>query len=476
MWKQIELPKTVRLTKSLNEAAQNWSFIRLRNSLIKSDGIHIAPHPDYTASFIGPIVDFNVTDNLPTTAKVYPYQNGMFSILLSQRRVYLVWATPPVSSGALDITGYIGIENSNWSCLVEMPRLNTRTLRHFALFFSNSLGVPEVVHGSSIIWVDVSGIPPAFTASMYEIIDVWHQPPNRPAILTRLTRDEEPAVVRYAVTHQGKLESRLSDYTETLVSRRSTNVRIYGTSAVPAGGKVHIYRWTSVLNTWQHLTTINELDTEKWWYLDTAPLDWVNPVVKYPPIGSDYVGIVDAAVYHADRYYLASGNKVRCSRIGEMVFTPTPIFPVDGAYVYFHDVVEWLFSWGSHVLVLTPAGWYRLVESDGSFYTIPVNFPIPISRWGVKETEHGLFILAHNGLWLLDREENLRLVWSVDMRRLFDIDLDRRNTPVIISLDETVVNVTVFSGNDQYTGVEGYSVDMEHGSISGAHTILNRLW
>ena len=478
MWKEVTFPKTVRLTKSLNEAAQNWSFIRLRNGTIKPDGIHITPHPDYIASFDGLITGSNVLGNLPTVVRTYPFHNGMFSLVLSQKRIYLLWVNPPTSGGLVDITDYLDVENSTWSCIVEMPRLNTRTLKHFAVFFSNRVGEGTVTNPSHIIWIDVSGSSPVFNDSMHISLEALYQSPNKPVALTRLVKDEEPALVRYAVSYQSKFEGLLSDYTEVLVSRSSTSVRLYGTSAVPTSAAVNIYRWTSTLNQWQHLTTITGSGTENWWYVDTTPLDWVNPVVKYPPVGVEWVGMVNAGVYHADRYYLATENKVCCSRVGEMVFTVTPVFPVDGSYVYFHDTVEWLFSWGSHVLVSTPSGWYRLIETDGSFYTIPVNFPIPISRWAVKETNYGLFILSHNGLWLLDREENLRLVWSVDMRRLFDIDLNRRSTPLVISLspDGTVVNVTVFSGTSQYTGLEGYSIDLESGSVSGAHTVLNRLW
>jgi len=78
--------------------------------------------------------------------------------------------------------------------------------------------------------------------------------------------------------------------------------------------------------------------------------------------------------------------------------TDTPVFVLD-------SVVENIFRWGSHLLVQTRFGWFRLMEKEGGFVLQPLTLPLPTSRTAVRKSRVGIVIISWRGAFIFTPDE-----------------------------------------------------------------------
>jgi hypothetical protein len=145
-------------------------------------------------------------------------------------------------------------------------------------------------------------------------------------------------------------------------------------------------------------------------YQDVTPSDYINSDVlpDVIPIPKDPVTALGTL---NGRLIYGMDNKIFISEVSKPFWmnVKTPVFVLDSP-------VENMFLWGSHIIVQSRFGWYRLFETENGFALRPFSLPLPATRTAVRKTSAGLIIASWRGVYVFtSNEELLHLPFNLDI-------------------------------------------------------------
>ncbi len=451
------------------------------NTLVLTDVVLPSLYNPYETSGNPPIPNYYFrADNMPVYTKRLPYQDGFLFFWITQTTLFSFrWgggsAQPTKEVLTLNSTGSIFTRVS----VVPLQFGNIpKDEYHFLVCFIN----PDNTAVNKHVWFDVGG---------------WHQEnftipssPLTPIAVGGAERGVENALYRYCMVFgRRNILGLPSPIVEVRGSPNNVGIDVYIAQSFPSDSdRILLYRQTSVIPQWQLVVEdvlVPPEDFNKWYYEDRYPADYVFGGVNSPPFGSVNIANdpIGSMANHANRLVLGVNNVLKISAVGKLVFKPEPIEDNDGQYLYLDAPIYAIINWGSYMLVATSNGWYRVVETEGYFFSVYVDLPVPINRWSVRETTEGIFILSSTGVYLLTPNDELVLVSNIDLRRILKSEQKLLLQPLFLMLTQErgrdYLNIVFPAGklvwenqNDptNWTAWQCIKICLQTKQVSGYHT------
>jgi len=446
MWYEVRLPTGIGASASPHELKDKaW---RMQNAVWKDGVIEDIEIPLGMLFRSGVPVSFSTLKQCYDVVRVVGFINGT-----SNKTAVTAFATDT------DVVGY----EANGNRVINISG-TTQPYRLLAYSLNKNIGI--MIFGTDRRFFD--------GATVHTIQNTILSKPPKPSVSGAIFHSEPPIEYRYKVvfakTDLGFV-SPPSDpvgcygfyapYVVMSGSNKEKDFAIYlhpnvSGSAPTSIDKVYIYRWTEIIGVY---TKIAEVNVSDWWtmtkFQDTTPADFISDDVlpDVVPVPTDPVTALNT---NNGRVIYGMDNKIVISEPLRPFWmdADTPVFVLD-------STVENIFRWGSHLLVQTRFGWYRLFETENGFVLQPVSLPTPTSRTAVRKTRIGLIIVSWRGAFLFTtNEELLQLPINLDI-----IEGRRLTTqPTYVRVFRDYVDIVFQDGR--------YFRVTQDGNVSGLHNRL----
>ena len=447
MWYEVRLPTGIGASASPHELKDKaW---RMQNAVWKDGAIEDVDVP------LGMMFD----------------QSGLPTVFLTSKQCHDVCRVVGYINGTNNKTAITAFANEtnvvgfapNGSIVINIGGA-TQPYRLLAYSLNRNIGI--MIFGADRRFFD--------GATVHTIPDLLLNKPPKPSVSGALGHSETPIEYRYRVvfakTDLGFVSppsdpvgcyGLYSPYVVMDGTNKAKDFAIYlhpnVSGSVPSSiDKVYIYRWTEIIGVYVKIAEVNVSD---WWamtaFQDTTPADFISNDVlpDAVPIPTDPVTALNT---NNGRIIYGMDNKIVISEPLKPFWmdADTPVFVLD-------STIENIFRWGSHLLVQTRFGWYRLFETESGFVLQPISLPTPTSRTAVRKTKAGIIIVSWRGVFLFTpNEELLQLPINLDM-----IEGRRLTTqPTYVRLYKDNVDVVLQDGR--------YFRVSQDGNVSGLHDRL----
>ncbi len=243
-------------------------------------------------------------------------------------------------------------------------------------------------------------------------------------------------------------------------------------TSIPSGAdKIRVYRFVETVGEYILLAELNA--TAGWSYTDNNPVDYLGkPMWRY----NDMLPSItpSSAVFHLDRIYIASGDKVYISNVNSLAFTPALELGLDnpllGGIVQTEEPIIKMVSIGATVLAFGSRKVYRIVEDNGVFFVVPTSLPTAYDRYSVHQLKDFLLVFgATNAYLITPQEEVVRL--PINLREVFR---GRLRSPIMVRLfetDKTYLDVLLYVVPEVGFGMEYLRINLKDFTVSGFHTL-----
>jgi hypothetical protein len=394
MWYEVVLPKGIGMSASPHELTDKaW---RMKNAVWKDGAIEDIEIPIgllYNTSNTNPIV-VDINQQAHDVCRVVGYKGGT-----NNQTAVTAFATENRVKG-FDQEGN------------EVISLYSPAKPYRLLPYSLTKNVGIMIFGQNRFYFDGN--------TVRQLGDNILTKPPTPSVGSALWHSEMPIEYRYKVVFANTALGFVSPpsdpvgcfglynpYVTMSGSNKEKDFAIYlhpnVSGAAPTDiDKVFIYRWTEIVGVYVKLAEVTVSD---WWsmnaYQDTTPADFVSDDVLGDAVGIPTDTVTALGTING-RVVYGMDNKIYISEPLKPFWmdADTPIYVLD-------STIENIFRWGSHLLVQTRFGWYRLLETENGFVLQPLTLPLPTSRTAVRKTRAGIVILSWRGAFVFTPDERL---------------------------------------------------------------------